>query len=66
MSANLLYSDDAVIWRRSVDQLEGASFFMNRKTGSRFRVKRRLVDRAVDDDRNKDAWALPTNDVCGI
>ena len=44
MSANLLYSNDVVSWRSSVDQLEGASFFMSRKMGSS--VDCRLVDRA--------------------
>ena len=39
---------------------------MSKKTGSRFRVDCRSVDRAIDDDRNEDACALPTNDVCGI
>ena len=46
MSANLLYSNDAVSWRRSVDQLEGASFFFSKKTESKSRVDSRLVDRA--------------------
>ena len=58
MSANLLYSDDAVSWRRLVDQLEGASFFMSRKTKSESRVDCTLVDRGVGDYRSEDACAL--------
>ena len=47
MSANLLYSNDAVSWRISVDQLEGASFIMSRKIGSESRTDCRLVDRLL-------------------
>ena len=41
-----IYSDDAVSWRRSVDQLEGASFFSSWKIGSESRVNCKLVERA--------------------
>ena len=43
---SVIYSDDAMSWRRSIDQLEGASFVISRKIGSEFRVNCRLVDRA--------------------
>ena len=43
--ANLLYSNNAVSGRRSVDQLEGASFFISKKTGSESRVGHKLVDK---------------------
>ena len=63
MFANLLDFDDAVSWRRSVDQLEGASFFMSKKTRLRAKVDCKLVDRAVGDYKNEDACALPETDV---
>ena len=59
MFANLLYSDDAVSWRRLVDQLEGASFFTSKKTRPGSRVDYRLVDRVVGDYRSEDTCALP-------
>ena len=55
MSANLLYSNDAMKWRRSIRQLEGASFFMSWKIGSEYKVDCRLVDRGCWWLRNEDA-----------
>ena len=42
-----IYSNDVVSWRRSIDSLEGASFFMSKKTGSESRLDCRLVDKLL-------------------
>ena len=61
MSANPLYSNDAMSWRRSVDQLEGASFFMSRKMGSDPEWTRSWLAECWW-LRNEDVFAMPLND----